>query len=100
MSPRVGLREEAGLGEDMDEQEGAEASRGDGGLQIWYRDRQVQWREIPRPAPRPEPHPRAQGHALEVRKKVHRPAADHPWKKWRPSWQQGQGMGWATRAAR
>lgn len=72
----------------------------EGGLQIGYRDRQVKWREIPRPVPRPEPRPRAQGHALEVRKKVHRPAADHPWKNWRPSWQQGQGMGWATRAAR
>ncbi len=72
----------------------------EGGLQIGYRDRQVKWREIPRPAPRPEPRPRVQGHALEVRKKVHRPAADHPWKKWRPSWQQGQGMGLATRAAR
>ena len=100
MSPRVGLREEAGFGEDMDEQEGVEASRGEGGLQIWYRDRQVQWREIPRPAPRPEPRPRAPGRVMEVRKKVHRPAADHPWKKWRPSWQQGQEMGWATRAAR
>ena len=71
-----------------------------GGLQIGYRDRQVKWREIPRPAPRTEPRPRAQGHALEVRKKVHRPAADHPWKKWRPSWQQGQAVGVATRAAR
>ncbi len=72
----------------------------EGGWQIWYRDRQVKWREIPRPAPRPQPRPRAQGHALEVRKKVHRPAADHPWKKWRPSWQQGQAVGVATRAAR
>ena len=72
----------------------------EGGLQIWYRDRQVKWREIPRPAPRSEPRPRAKGHALEVRKKVHRPAADHPWKKWRPSWQHGQEMGWANRAAR
>ena len=31
----------------------------EGGLQIWYRDRPVKWREIPRPAPRPEPRPRA-----------------------------------------
>ncbi|MCZ6488989.1 MAG: hypothetical protein O7A06_00470 [Acidobacteria bacterium] len=88
------------MGEDMDEQEGVEASRGEGGLQIWYRDRQVKWREIPRPAPRPEPRPRAPGRVMEVRKKLHRPAADHPWKKWRPPWQQGQEMGWATRAAR
>jgi len=72
----------------------------EGGLQIWYRDRQVKWREIPRPAPRPEPRPRAQGRAVEVRKKLHRPASDHPWKKWRPSWQQGQAVGVATRAAR
>ena len=70
----------------------------DGGLQIWYRDRQVKWREIPRSAPRLEPQ-RAKGHALEIRKQVHRPASDHPWKKWRPSWQQGQATGSAVRAA-
>jgi hypothetical protein len=71
----------------------------DGGLQIGYRDRPVKWREIPRPAPQPEPRQRANGHALEVRKKVHRPAPNHPWKKWRPSWQQDQSTGSAARAA-
>ncbi|OFW13993.1 MAG: hypothetical protein A3H27_12145 [Acidobacteria bacterium RIFCSPLOWO2_02_FULL_59_13] len=30
--------------------------------------------------------PQAKGLALEVRKKVTRPATNHPWKKWRPSW--------------
>ena len=71
----------------------------DGGLQIRYRDRQVKWREIPRPAPRPEPRPGAKGHAVEVRKKVHRPATNHPWKKGRPSWQEDQAPGPAVGAA-
>ena len=72
----------------------------EGGLQIGYRDRQVKWREIPRPLHRAEQRQRVKGHAREVRKKLHRPASDHPWKKWRPSWQQGQAVGVATRAAR
>ena len=71
----------------------------DGGLQIRYRKRPVKWREIPRPTPRPEPCQKAKGHALEVRKKMHRPATNHPWKKWRPSWQQDQAAGPAVRAA-
>ena len=65
----------------------------EGGLQIGYRDRQVKWREIPRPLHRSEQRQRVKGHAREVRKKLHRPAADHPWKKWRPSGQPGQAPG-------
>ncbi len=71
----------------------------DGGLQIWYRDRQVKWREIPRPVPRQEPPRKAQGPALEIRKKVHLPAANHPWKKSRSSWQWDQAAGSAVCAA-
>ena len=66
----------------------SEGRRGD--LQIWYRDRPMKWREISAPAPRPERCPRAQGHARELRKKVYRPAATHPWRKWKPSWLQRQ----------
>ncbi len=62
----------------------------DGRLQIWYRGQQMKWREISRPAPRREPLPSAPGPALEIRKKVHRPASNHPWKKW--PWQ-AQGAG-------
>ena len=69
----------------------------DGGLQVWYRQRQVKWREIARPAPRPESRRRAKGRALELRKKVHQPAGTHPWRKWRPSWLPGQAAGSATR---
>jgi len=68
-----------------------------GGLQIWYRSRPVKWRELPGPAPRPESRPRAKGRALEVRRSVHQPAGTHPWKKWRPSWLQGQAAGSAAR---
>ena len=60
----------------------------DGDLQIWYRQRQVKWQEIPKPAPHSEACPKAQGHALEVRKTVQQPS-DHPWKKWRPGWLHG-----------
>jgi len=71
----------------------------DGGLQIRYRDRQVKWREIPRPASRPEARPRAKGRALELRKKVHTPATDHPWKQWKPSCQHDQIVGSAASRA-
>jgi hypothetical protein len=61
-----------------------------GGLQVRYRDREVKWREIPAPAPRPQPQPISR-QVREVRKKGHRPASDHPWKKWRPKpWQPSQ----------
>ncbi len=50
-----------------------------GALQVFYRGRPVQWREIPAP-PRFEPSPIA-ARAVEVRKKPWRPPNDHPWKK-------------------
>lgn len=63
----------------------------DGSLQVLYRGRQVNWREIPAPAPRSKAERLVRGHARELRKKVHRPARDHPWKKWRGQpWQQSQ----------
>lgn len=62
----------------------------EGGLQVRYRDREVKWGEIPAPAPRPQPQPISR-QVREVRKKGHRPASDHPWKKWRPKpWQPSQ----------
>jgi hypothetical protein len=70
----------------------------DGDLQIWYRERPVKWREIPRPAPQPQSRQKAQGHALQMRKKMHQPATTHPWKQWRPSWLQGQTAGSADAA--
>ena len=57
----------------------------EGELRVLYRGREVKWREIPAPAPRPEPPAVARGRALELRKKRHRPAHDHPWKRWKPS---------------
>ena len=54
----------------------------DGSLRVLYRDREVKCREIL--APPPQPHPVASGPAVEVRKKLHRPASHHPWKIWRP----------------
>ena len=60
----------------------------DGTLQLWYRERPVKWREISKPGPAVQP--RAKGRARQVRRKVQRPAATHPWKKWRPSWLQSQ----------
>jgi Helix-turn-helix domain len=58
----------------------------DGSLKVRYRDREVNCREIA--APLPQPQPVASGPAVEVRKKLHRPASDHPWKAWKPkpSW--------------
>jgi len=57
----------------------------DGGLRVLYRSREVPWQEIAAPTPKPKPQPIGQGQAVEVRKKRHRPAKDHPWKRWRPS---------------
>jgi hypothetical protein len=57
----------------------------DGSLQVFYRNRAVQWEEIAAPAPRPQPPRRTQGQALEIRKKLHGPASDHPWKRWNPT---------------
>jgi hypothetical protein len=54
-----------------------------GGLQVLYRGRQVRWTEIAAPPPRsPE---RTKGHAVELRKKLHGPSGDHPWKTWKPT---------------
>jgi hypothetical protein len=61
----------------------------DGGLQICYRDRPVKWCEIPVPPPRAESRPRNPGRALQLRRNAQQPTT-HPWKKWRPSWLQGQ----------
>jgi hypothetical protein len=69
----------------------------DGGLQIGYRNRAVQWHEIWVPPPRPESRPRAPGRALQLRRKVQQPAT-HPWKQWRPSWLQGRAAGSAARS--
>ena len=71
----------------------------DGGLQIWYRDRQMKRREIAPPLPRQEAPQRANSRALEVRKKVHRPAPDHPWKKLRWRRPSGPAIGSAVCAA-
>ena len=51
----------------------------DGSLKILYRGREVEWTEIAAPAPKP-PSP-SKGHAVEVHKKRHRPAAHHPWRR-------------------
>jgi len=64
-----------------------------GDWQIWYRDRPLKWREISGPVVRPESRPRAQGRAREVRRKAYRPAATHPWRKWKPSWLPTQAAG-------
>lgn len=73
----------------------------DGRLKVAYRGREVKWREIEAPAPRPEPQPIADRRAVEIRKKLYRPAQDHPWKKWRSKlWQQSQAaVGSALRGA-
>ena len=55
----------------------------DGGLQVLYRGRQVRWKEIAAPPSRqPEP---AKGRAVELRKKLHGPSTNHPWKAWKPT---------------
>ncbi len=71
----------------------------DGDLQIWYRDRQVNWHEIPRPERQAPSQRQGKGHATELRKKLHRPAPTHPWKRWRPSLPQRQAVGSEVRAA-
>lgn len=58
-----------------------------GDIEIWYRERQVKWQEIPRTAPQP-PSRQPQGRALQVRKTMQQPQ-DHPWRKWRPRWLHG-----------
>jgi hypothetical protein len=56
----------------------------DGSLKVLYRDREVKCREMAPPPPKLKPQPVASGPAVEVRKKLHRPASDHPWKIWKP----------------
>jgi transposase len=56
----------------------------DGSLPVFYRGREVKWREIAAPAPRPRSPQITPGHVLELRKKLHRPATNHPWKRFRP----------------
>lgn len=53
----------------------------DGSLKILYRGREVEWKEIAAPAPRFNPQPTAKGQAMEIRKKLHRPGANHPWRQ-------------------
>ena len=57
----------------------------DGSLKLLYRGREVRGQEIPAPTPRPTLQPVGKGPAVEVRKKLHRPASDHPWKIWKPT---------------
>jgi len=59
----------------------------DGQLRVRYRERAVNFHEIPALAARQQPEEGiAQGRAREVRKKLYRPPSDHPWRKWSPSW--------------
>lgn len=60
----------------------------DGSLQVFYRGRQVRCRQIAAPPARPKPPQRVNHQAVEIRKKLHRPAGDHPWK--RCPWKEGQ----------
>lgn len=53
----------------------------DGRLKVLYRGREVGWEEIPAPAPKTTLLSIAAGHAVELRKKLYRPEADHPWRK-------------------
>ena len=55
----------------------------DGSLQVFYRGRRVKCREIAAPPSKSKPPAVASRPAVEVRKKLHRPASDHPWKRWR-----------------
>jgi transposase len=52
----------------------------DGSLRILYRGRAVEWQEIAAPARPAPPPPAHRGHAVELRRKLHRPAANHPWR--------------------
>ena len=70
----------------------------DGSLQVWYRQRPVKWREIPRPVPEAHRQPPAQDRgAPELRRNAPQPGS-HPWKQWRPSWLQAQAAASATRS--
>lgn len=60
----------------------------DGSLQVFYRGRQVQCRQIAAPAARPKPPQSVHRRAVEIQKKLHRPASDHPWK--RCPWKEAQ----------
>lgn len=53
----------------------------DASLQVLYRGRPVKCREIAAPPARPKPPQIVNRQAVEIRKKLHRPASDHPWKR-------------------
>lgn len=53
----------------------------DGGLQVLYRGRPVRWREIAAPLPKAKPQAVARRGVAEIRKKVHRPSQEHPWRR-------------------
>ena len=53
----------------------------DGSLQVFYGGRQVKCREIAAPPARPKPKLIVNRQAVEIRKKLHRPASHHPWKR-------------------
>ena len=55
----------------------------EGGLAVLYRGQVVKWQEIPAPAPKAKPQAIGETGAVEIRRKPHPPAGDHPWKKWR-----------------
>lgn len=63
----------------------------DGRLRVLYRGRAVSFHEIPAPAAPQQSETTMPGRALPIRKKLYRPPRDHPWRKWSPSWLQGQG---------
>jgi hypothetical protein len=52
----------------------------DGGLRILYRGRPARWEEIAAPVPPPKPKQMSAGQPVEVRRKLNRPAANHPWR--------------------
>jgi transposase len=53
----------------------------DGSLRVFYRGRPVECRQIAAPAPKPKPPRIVNRQAVEIRKKLYRPANDHPWKR-------------------
>jgi transposase len=56
----------------------------DGRLQVLYRGRPVSWSEMAAPPARPQPRTITAGNPIEVRKKGHPPASNHPWRMRHP----------------